>query len=368
MRGNCCAEQTLANVPQGGQRLWAAVVFAYAFNLHALWLLDKEYTEYSELRQDFLCYGDADLVPQTRYTAMVEYLPAELRSGVALAAYYDALFPGDSSLFELRDCSCALILRAIKLLGSALAAAVVCACADICVKQGCGTELLQRAVCLFLCSSLLALIPLHLTGQVHSAVICQNLSKLESLVQRRAKTVRRLERARARRIAAEAAVEESTSRLHDIESRGSSSSRYGSCDCAAAGAAQCCCGDDSAAVDRARAQAERAAAAEHKLADALATLNGQVCTEQQEALAAAERMNSRDEEVLSALKRRAMRGLRSLGELLGSGRLSGSRQPGRLGTAMRSLQSTLLLLVLLLLEMLMMMLAVAAVAARLRQM
>jgi hypothetical protein len=100
MCGNCCAEQTLANVPQGGQRLWAAVVFAYAFNLHALWLLDKEYTEYSELRQDFLCYGDPDLVPQTRYTAMVEYLPAELRSGVALAAYYDALFPGERCLLS----------------------------------------------------------------------------------------------------------------------------------------------------------------------------------------------------------------------------------------------------------------------------
>jgi hypothetical protein len=93
-------------VPQGGQRLWAAVVFAYAFNLHALWLLDKEYTEYSELRQDFLCYGDPDLVPQTRYTAMIEYLPAELRSGVALAAYYDALFPGKVWFKKNIDHSC----------------------------------------------------------------------------------------------------------------------------------------------------------------------------------------------------------------------------------------------------------------------
>ncbi|CAN0235256.1 unnamed protein product, partial [Phaeothamnion confervicola] len=86
---------TLANVASGSKILWAVVVFAYLFSWHALHLLRIEFRKFADLREDFLAYGDPDFLPQTRYSALVERVPAELRSNAALQAYFDRLFPGE---------------------------------------------------------------------------------------------------------------------------------------------------------------------------------------------------------------------------------------------------------------------------------
>ena len=49
---------TLANIENAGGRLWLPVAFSYVFTAVALILLDREYTSFSLLRQDFLCYGE----------------------------------------------------------------------------------------------------------------------------------------------------------------------------------------------------------------------------------------------------------------------------------------------------------------------
>ncbi|CAN0195006.1 unnamed protein product, partial [Scytosiphon promiscuus] len=73
---------------------WATVVFAYLFTWHALYVLRAEHQAFGEMREEFLTRGDPDFAAQTRYTTKVENVPAELRSAVALEAYFDDLFPG----------------------------------------------------------------------------------------------------------------------------------------------------------------------------------------------------------------------------------------------------------------------------------
>eukprot|EP00903_Cladosiphon_okamuranus_P018683 g17196.t2 len=85
---------TLANVESGSNTLWVTVVFAYLFTWHALYVLRGEHQAFAEMREDFLTKGDRDFAAQTRYTTKVENVPAELRSAVALEAYFNDLFPG----------------------------------------------------------------------------------------------------------------------------------------------------------------------------------------------------------------------------------------------------------------------------------
>jgi hypothetical protein len=53
------AQITMINVPSGGALLWAPCVFAYVLTAHLLFLLNKEYLAFTELRQDFLCFGES---------------------------------------------------------------------------------------------------------------------------------------------------------------------------------------------------------------------------------------------------------------------------------------------------------------------
>ncbi|CAN0324336.1 unnamed protein product [Pylaiella littoralis] len=85
---------TLANVDSDSNTLWVTVVFAYLFTWHALYVLRGEHQAFAEMREEFLTHGDPDFAAQTRYTTKVENVPAELRSAVALEAYFDDLFPG----------------------------------------------------------------------------------------------------------------------------------------------------------------------------------------------------------------------------------------------------------------------------------
>ncbi|CAM9640835.1 unnamed protein product, partial [Sphacelaria rigidula] len=73
---------------------WVTVLFAYLFTWHALYVLRGEHQVFAEMREQFLTTGDPDFPSQARYTSKVENVPAELRSSVALEAYFDDIFPG----------------------------------------------------------------------------------------------------------------------------------------------------------------------------------------------------------------------------------------------------------------------------------
>ncbi|CAM9369530.1 unnamed protein product, partial [Choristocarpus tenellus] len=85
---------TLNNVEAKSSLLWLAVFFAYLFTWHMLYELKTEHKAYALLREKFLAEGDPDFAAQTRYSVKVEMVPKELRSSVALKAYFSEIFPG----------------------------------------------------------------------------------------------------------------------------------------------------------------------------------------------------------------------------------------------------------------------------------
>jgi hypothetical protein len=90
------ARLTMANVIDGSQRLWASAAFSALFNLYALYTINEEWKLYVKWRTEFLETGDRDAKggAQLAYSVRVESLPHELRSDVALLAYFENLFPG----------------------------------------------------------------------------------------------------------------------------------------------------------------------------------------------------------------------------------------------------------------------------------
>ncbi|KAL7568743.1 hypothetical protein ACA910_021736 [Epithemia clementina (nom. ined.)] len=83
-----------ANVSTNSWRMWMPVIFAYLFCAFAIFVIKQEYRHFLELRQDFLARGSEHVLPQNRYSLMVENIPYELRSDRALHEYFDKLFPG----------------------------------------------------------------------------------------------------------------------------------------------------------------------------------------------------------------------------------------------------------------------------------
>lgn len=70
------------------------VAFAYLFCAFAVFVIKQEYRHYLEIRQDFLARGSEHVLPQNRYSLMIENIPYEIRSDRALYDYFDKLFPG----------------------------------------------------------------------------------------------------------------------------------------------------------------------------------------------------------------------------------------------------------------------------------
>ena len=83
-----------ANVSTDSWRMWMPVLFAYFFCAFVVFVIKQEYRHYLELRQDFLARGSEHVLPQNRYSLMIENIPYELRSDRALYDYFDNLFPG----------------------------------------------------------------------------------------------------------------------------------------------------------------------------------------------------------------------------------------------------------------------------------
>jgi hypothetical protein len=82
---------TMANLPRGGEELWACVVAQYLFTLHALFLLRHECKVLSLMRQSYLAEGAVGVLAQARYTCLVERVPSELRSSAAMEAFFSEL-------------------------------------------------------------------------------------------------------------------------------------------------------------------------------------------------------------------------------------------------------------------------------------
>ena len=82
------------NVKSDSWRMWMPVIFAYLFCAFVIFVIKQEYRHFLELRQDFLARGSPHVLPQNRYSLMVESIPYELRSDRALYDYFDKLFPG----------------------------------------------------------------------------------------------------------------------------------------------------------------------------------------------------------------------------------------------------------------------------------
>jgi hypothetical protein len=87
---------TLANIPDdpSATQLWAPVIFAYIFSAYYCRLMQKEYINFMKKRVEYLIQGDPDTPAQTYYTAIVEHIPAQLRSNHRLFNFFNNLFPG----------------------------------------------------------------------------------------------------------------------------------------------------------------------------------------------------------------------------------------------------------------------------------
>ena len=86
---------TMGNIEQGGDRLWASVIFCWLFNLYFLGLLNDEYRVFVRLRQSHMYEGDEDTPIQKNYTVQVENIPFYFRSPSRLKKLFEDLFPGE---------------------------------------------------------------------------------------------------------------------------------------------------------------------------------------------------------------------------------------------------------------------------------
>ena len=85
---------SMANISHGDWRTWVSVAFIYLLSLFCFFVMKQEYVHFLQLRMDFLGREDRTVNPQHHYSLMVENIPMELRSDVALGEYFEALFPG----------------------------------------------------------------------------------------------------------------------------------------------------------------------------------------------------------------------------------------------------------------------------------
>ncbi|KAG5191570.1 hypothetical protein JKP88DRAFT_251447 [Tribonema minus] len=84
---------TMANITDGGSRLWASLIFWWIFVALVLYFFWKEWQAYIPLRRRFLMEGDSDTPDEYRYTVMVEGVPPEHRSSHVLRHFFERMFP-----------------------------------------------------------------------------------------------------------------------------------------------------------------------------------------------------------------------------------------------------------------------------------
>ena len=86
---------TMGHIHAEGHRLWASLVFTYAFTLIFLYFLHEEYAHFAEKRRLYF-QGTDDLIPmQSRYTVLVENVPPVFRTNQGLKQCFETIFPGE---------------------------------------------------------------------------------------------------------------------------------------------------------------------------------------------------------------------------------------------------------------------------------
>lgn len=84
---------SMANLIEGGDRLWVSLLFYYAFTFVFLYFIYKEYENFAAKRRHFFREGDATINPQVNYSVQVENIPVEYRSSKKLESFFNYLFP-----------------------------------------------------------------------------------------------------------------------------------------------------------------------------------------------------------------------------------------------------------------------------------
>lgn len=87
---------TLNNLDADSQlsTFWIPAFVNFFCTLHIFYLLDNEYHRYTQWHLQFMSSNDSEAQHQAACTVLVEGIPIELRSNVALAGYLDIIFPG----------------------------------------------------------------------------------------------------------------------------------------------------------------------------------------------------------------------------------------------------------------------------------
>ena len=82
-----------SNLEDGSGKFWACAVLMCVYTAHVFLELEMEYRVFIKCRARFFSVGTRDTSPQSRYSAIVEDLPPQMRSAAAVGAYFDFLFP-----------------------------------------------------------------------------------------------------------------------------------------------------------------------------------------------------------------------------------------------------------------------------------
>ena len=89
---------SMANIPQGSDRLWSSWLFVYVFTFVFLYHMHKEYENFTLARIHYFQTGDPKLPLQMSYSVQVENIPLEYRTASRLKLLFESLF-GDNVLF-----------------------------------------------------------------------------------------------------------------------------------------------------------------------------------------------------------------------------------------------------------------------------
>jgi Late exocytosis, associated with Golgi transport/Cytosolic domain of 10TM putative phosphate transporter len=82
-----------ANLSAQSNLMWVPCIALYFFTGFIFFVIQQEYEHYFNVRQDFLAKGSTHVHPQHHYSVVVENIPDVYQSDVALAKYFESLFP-----------------------------------------------------------------------------------------------------------------------------------------------------------------------------------------------------------------------------------------------------------------------------------
>lgn len=86
---------TMGNLELNGNRLWVSLVFLYLFTFIFLYLIYKEYENFTIARIKYFQLSDKSIPLQIKYTIQVENIPSHYRTSSKLKEFFDNIFPNE---------------------------------------------------------------------------------------------------------------------------------------------------------------------------------------------------------------------------------------------------------------------------------